>query len=233
MISFILTAIMVSAGTGPFDTVLENNEAFEVFQDNHIVLIGCEVCRNEDSPGMNDFSGRTQGWSGCTDGRNEPHFIFKTAVSSADADNAMREAGAVAYNNFPVSEAVERMQSGNESWDDYLDGTVVMPAVRWTDSSGEIREVAFERFFTQMDTGREGQEIEKGFTPHFIYHGSSILNGDNIFGCLVCHQDCSGGLVCNNSGACCSPVPVLKPDWELIPEPGTIVTLVMYIMPER
>ena len=233
MIAFLVTAILVSVGTGPYETVLDSNEVYEVYPENHIVLIGCEICHNSDSPGMDDFSERTQGFSGCTDGINEPHFIFKSNISSADADAAMQEAGAVAYNNFPVAEAVAKLQSGEESWNDYLDGTIVMPAVRWIDENGNTREVAFERFFTQIDTGRDGQEIEKEFTPHFIYHGSSALNIDTIFGCLVCQQDCSGGVVCDNSGACCKPVPTLKPNWDIIPDPGTIVTLVMYVMPER
>ncbi len=233
MTLFMIAAALISSGVGPYNTVLEGNDVFEVFPENHIVLIGCEIAYNAESPGMDDFSERTQGWSGCTDGRNEPHFIFKSEVSSADADGAMQEAGAVAYNNFPVAEAIEKIQSGEESWDDYLDGSVVMAAIRWIDSEGEIREVAFERFFTQLDVGRNGEEIEKEFTPHFVYHGSSMLNGETIFGCLVCQQDCSGGLVCNNSGACCRPVPMLKPDWDLIPAVGTDVTLVMYIMPER
>lgn len=233
MTAVIVAAMLISAGASPYSMLLESNEGLEVFPENHIVLIGCEVCYNESSPGMDDYSERTQGWSGCSDGTNEPHFIFKSEVSSADADAAMLEAGAAAYNNFPVSEAVEKLQSGSESWDDYLNGTVVMPAIRWVDGDGETREIAYERFFTQIDTGRNGQELEKEFTPHFVYHGSSLLNGETIFGCLVCQQDCSGGLVCDNSGACCRPVPTLKPNWDLIPEQGTTVTLVMYIMPER
>lgn len=233
MTGLMFTAILISVGTGAYDMVLESNDVIEVYPENHIVLIGCEIAHNSESPGMDDFSERTQGWSGCTDGINEPHFIFKSEVTSSDAHAAMEEAGAVAYNNFPVSEAVAKFQSGSESWDDYLNGTIVMPAVRWTDENGETREVAYERFFTQIDLGREGQEIEKEFTPHFVYHGSSMLNVDRIFGCLVCQQDCSGGLVCNNSGAACKPVPTLRPDWELIPPVGTTVTLVMYIMPER
>lgn len=233
MIAPLITAALVLISSGAYDTVLESSTALEVFPENHIVLIGCEIAYNADSPGMDDFSERTQGWSGCTDGINEPHFIFKSAVTSSDADAAMQEAGAVAYNNFPVSEAIARLQSGTESWDDYLDGSIVMPAIRWIDQDGNTREVAFERFFTQLDTGREGQEIEKEFTPHFVYHGSSLLNEDRNFGCLVCQQDCSGGLVCDNSGAACKPVPTLKPNWDLIPAVGTTVTLVMYIMPER
>lgn len=233
MTALLLTTFLISTGSGAYDTVLESNQALEVFPESHIVLIGCEIAYNADSPGMDEFSERTQGWSGCTDGINEPHFIFKSEVSSADADAAMQEAGAVAFNNFSVAEAVAKLQSGTETWEDYLDGSIVMPSVRWVDEEGNTREVAFERFFTEIDTGREGQEIEKEFTPHFVYHGSSLLNEDRNFGCLVCQQDCSGGLVCNNSGAACKPVPTLKPNWELIPPVGTTVTLVMYIMPER
>lgn len=226
-------AVFLAAGVGPYDTVLQSADEIMVFPENHAVLIGCMVCHNPESPGMDDFSTRTQGWSGCTDGRNEPHFIFKSEVSSEDADNALIEAGAVVYNNFSVPQAVDQFQNQEENWSHYLNGTKVMPAIRW-EENGEIREVAYERFFREMSTGRNGEiQLEKEFTPHFVYHGSSLLNTDGLFGCLVCQQDCSGGLVCNNRGACCQPVPTLMPDWDLIPEPGTIVTLVIYVMPER
>jgi len=226
------TAVTMAFGTGAYDTILESSDEYMVFEDQHVVLIGCEICYNPDSPGMDDFSQRTQGWSGCTDGVNEPHFIFKSRVSSEDANTAMTDAGAMTYNSFPVTEAVSHLQNDAECWGHYLDGTPVMVAVRWVED-GVTREVAYERFFSEMATGRNGEEVEKEFTPHLVYHGSSLLNTDRIFGCLVCQQDCSGGLICNNDGACCQPVPTLKPDWELIPEPGTTVTMVIYVMPER
>lgn len=232
MTALLITACLMAVGTGAYDTVLENAEEVMVFPENHVALIGCTICHNPESPGMDEFSQRTQGWSGCTDGRNEPHFIFKSEVSSADADAALQAAGAVAYNNFSVPDAVSHLQNHEECWQHYLDGTKVMPSIRWVED-GVVREVAFERFFTEISTGRDGIEVEKEFTPHFIYHGSSLLNTDGLFGCLVCQQDCSGGLICNNAGACCRPVPMLKPDWTLIPDPGTTVTLVVYVMAER
>ncbi len=232
MITLLTAAMILSTGSGAYDTILDGSDEVLVFQDEHVVLIGCEVCLNPESPGMDDFSQRTQGFSGCTDGRNEPHFIFKSMVPSADADAALRDAGAIAYNNFSVTEAVSHIQNDTECWEHYLDGTRVMPAVRWIEN-GEIREIAYERFFRELAPGRNGEDVEKEFTPHFVYHGSSLLNTEGLFGCLVCQQDCSGGLICNNAGACCQPVPTLKPDWELIPDPGTIVTMVVYVMPER
>ena len=232
MTAILATLMVMALGEGAYDCTLESADEIMVFPESHVVLIGCEVCYNAESPGMDDFSQRTQGWSGCTDGRNEPHFIFKSTVTSEVANNAMLEAGAVAYNQFAVPEAVDHLQNAEECWDHYLDGTRVMPAIRWVED-GQIREIAFERFFRELAVGRNGEEIEKEFTPHFVYHGSSLLNTDGLYGCLVCQQDCSGGLVCNNTGACCQPVPTLMPDWDLIPDPGTIVTMVLYVMPER
>lgn len=170
MSAIVLAACLIASGTGAYDTVLESDEEIMVFPESHVVLIGCTICHNPESPGMDDFSQRTQGWSGCTDGRNEPHFIFKSEVSSADADAALQTAGAVAYNNFSVPEAVAYLQNDEECWEHYLNGTRVMPSIRWTED-GVIREVAFERFFNEISTGRDGIEVEKEFTPHFVYHG--------------------------------------------------------------
>ena len=234
MLGFLLSLCLVATGTGPYDTVLDSSTEVQVFPDNHIVLIGCTICRNDSSPGMDgEFSQRTQGWSGCSDGRNDPHFIFKTDVPNTECNAALETAGAVAYNQFPVSYAVERMEAEEAVWDDYLDGSKVMVGVRWIDENGDVRETAFERFFEEKGVGRNGETVIKEFTPHYVYHGSNELNDEVNFGCLVCQQDCSGGLVCNNAGPCCSPVPVMRPNWDLIPEPGTSVTIVLYVMPER
>ncbi len=56
MTALILTAILISVGTGAYDMVLESNDALEVFPESHIILIGCEIAHNADSPGMDDFS---------------------------------------------------------------------------------------------------------------------------------------------------------------------------------
>jgi hypothetical protein len=234
MLGLLLSLCLVATGTGPFDTVLDDWTEVQVYPESHIVLIGCTVCMNDSSPGMDgEFSQRTQGWSGCSDGRNDPHFIFKSMVPNTECNAALVEAGAVPFNQFPVANAVERMQAEEAVWDDYLNGSKVMVSVRWIDEGGELRETAFERFFEEQGTGRNGETVIKEFTPHYVYHGSNELNEEVNYGCLVCQQDCSGGLVCNNAGPCCSPVPMMRPNWDIIPEPGTPVTLVIYVMPER
>mgnify|MGYP006287920283 CR=1 FL=1 len=105
-----------------------------------------------------------------------------------------------------------------------------MVSVRWKDGEN-INEIPFERFFVEKSSSG-GREYIKPFTPHFVYHGSGVLNPVSK-GCLVCHQDCAGGLICNNQGPCVNPVPELKPEWDFIPEPGTNVTLVIYVMNDR
>jgi len=81
---------------------------------------------------------------------------------------------------------------------------------------------------------REGIETVKTFTPFYVYQGSALLNpSENQKGCLGCQQNCPGGLICNMEEPCCKAVPCMKPDWERIPAPGTVVTLVVYVMPER
>jgi hypothetical protein len=233
MAVLLMAAALASTGSGPYDTVLDSDTELMVFPESHVVLIGCTVCRNDSSPGMDGFSSRTQGWSGCSDGRNEPHFIFRTGIPNAECDAALIEAGAVAFNAFPVVDAVARMQSGELACTgDFLDGSRVMASIRWIED-GVLHEKAFERFFEEMGTDWNGMEITKPFTPHYVYHGSNSLNEDVSYGCLVCQQDCSGGLVCNNRGPCCRPVPVMRPLWDVIPPVGTTVTLVLYVMPER
>jgi hypothetical protein len=212
------------------DKLLEDWNSIEAFEDYGIVLVGCKVCKNDESPGINDFSRRTQGWSGCTDGMNEPHFIFKTNVPQDVCDEYLRKAGCVSKNRFPVEVAVQKMKSGKVDKNHYLDGTPVLVSVRWKEGD-TIHELPFEQFFTEMVETDNG-EYQKPFTPHFVYHGSGPLNPKN-YGCLVCQQDCSGGLICNNQVPCVKPVPLLKPDWNLIPKPGTIVTLTIRTLPQR
>lgn len=197
---------------------------------NGKVLLGCKIARNEKSPGMSEFSRRTQGWAGFAEGVNEPHFIFKSNVGVKECDDALKKAGCRARRQFSYKEALEKMKSGKMDASSYLDGTPVMIGVRWKDND-RIRELPFERFFMEKEE-IDGQEIIKPFTPHWIYHGSSLLN-DKLYGCFICQQDCSGGLICNNQHPTVKPVPELKPDWSIIPAPGTNVTLVIYILKER
>jgi hypothetical protein len=51
-------------------------------------------------------------------------------------------------------------------------------------------------------------------------------------GCLVCQQDCSGGLIANVREPCVKDIPLMKPNWDVIPKPGTVVTLVVRVLPE-
>ncbi len=202
-----------------------------VFPQRHIVLIGCKICKNPKIIGVDRFSRRTQGWCGATDGRNEPHFIVKTMVPQRDCDEAFRQAGAVSRNRFSITEGKKRLKSGKISGKDYLDGSPALVSLRWKDK-GKIREVPFERFFRERVKLHNGKVIEKEFTPHWVYHGSGVLNKPSA-GCIVCQQDCPGGLICNNCYPCCFPVPELKPDWKLLPPPGTEVTLVIKILKEQ
>ena len=85
-------------------------------------------------------------------------------------------------------------------------------------------ELAFEKAVV------EGKEVLKPWTPHFVLHGSGVLN-DTRTGCLMCTHDCPGGLIANNALPLKQPIPVLKANWRLLLKPGTKVTIVLRPVP--
>jgi hypothetical protein len=216
----------------PRVTVLEDVKSIHAYPEAGMVLIGCRIHQENNGAGLFEFSRRTQGWAGSSEGANDPHFIIKTDVPLDMCNRKLLEAGARVRRQFPVHEAVQKMKSGHVTQESYLDGTPVMVALRWR-QDGRLHQVPFQRFFMEKVFMPDGEEIVKPFTPHFVYHGSGVLNVENNRGCIVCQQDCSGGLICNNQEPCVRPVPLLKPDWEMLPPPGTLVTLVIYVMPVR
>ncbi len=208
---------------------LKNTTAVAAYPDAGVVVIGCRIYQNEKCAGLFEFSQRTQGWSGCSEGVNNPHFIIRTEASQDLCNQKLQEAGAKAYRQFPVKDAVKMLKSGNVSEENFLDGTPVMVSLRWNEGD-KLIEVPFEKCFQEKTVLGNGKEILKPFTPHFVYHGAGLLNKDTNYGCLVCQQDCSGGLICNNQAPCCKPVPKLKPDWNVLPPKGTLVNLIIYIL---
>lgn len=227
-----MTTVEAAAKAPPKAVLLEEVNAIVAYPEAGIVLIGCRICQESEAAGLFKFSRRTQAWAGCSDGANSPHFIIQTDVPSLVCNQKLQEVGAKSYNKFSVVDAIQKMKSGYFSKESYLDGTPVMVSLRWT-QDGQLHEVPFQRCFSEKALAPNGEEIVKPFTPHFVYHGSGVLNLDKNRGCIVCQQDCSGGLICNNQGPCIKPVPMLKPDWETLPPKGTLVTLVIYVMPER
>jgi hypothetical protein len=217
-----------AGGDNPRSVVLEDATAISAYPEEGIVLIGCRICQDEAIAGLFEFSRRTQGWSGCSEGVNGPHFIIKTDVSHHECNSKLLEAGAKVYRQFPVVEAVQKMESGHTTHESYLDGTPVLVSLRWK-QDGQVKEVPYERCFSEKTILSNGKEIIKPFTPHFVYHGSGVLEASMNKGCLVCQQDCSGGLICNNQEPCVQPVPLLKPNWDILPVKGHLVTLVIYV----
>jgi hypothetical protein len=211
--------------------VLDDTATIIVCPEKGEVLIGCRIQKDQDCEAISEFSRRTQGWSGCSEGINKPHFVIITDVPQKKCDEKIREAGAEAFRQFNVQNAVKKLKSGKVTEENYLDGTPVLVSIRYIDN-GQVKQIPFQKCFREKVT-INGSEIIKPFTPHFVYHGSGVLNKDVNYGCLVCQQDCSGGLICNNQGPCCKPVPLMQPDWNVLPAAGTLVTLVIKVIPRQ
>ena len=226
------TRTSTTAEGDPRATLLGDVDAIAAYPEAGIVLIGCRMCQGREGIGLFEFSRRTQSWAGCSEGTNARHFIVKTDVPLFVCNQKLLDVGAISYRQFSVVDAVQKMKSGRVSEESYLDGTAVMVSLRW-EQDARLHEVPFERCFLEKTITPNGEEIVKPFTPHFVYHGSGVLNRDKNYGCIVCQQGCSGGLICNNQGPCVTPVPMLKPNWEMLPPKGTPVTLVVYVMLER
>ena len=124
-----------------------------------------------------------------------------------------------------MQHAGQPLQLVNEG---YMQGDPIQIYVEWDTPKGKMRR-AYEDFFTERIIA-DGKEVLKPWTPHFILHGSGVLN-DTRTGCIACTHDCPGGIVANNSLPLKTPIPVLKANWDLLPKPGTRVTVVLRPVP--
>ncbi len=186
------------------------------------------VVQKTDAPRMADFARATPALLGARGGDYADHFVFLTDASVAEIHDGLRRLGArsrVVYKKADV--AAHRGIRPDNTPDDYMQGDPVQIFVEWRDGSRK-RRLAYEDFFLEQTTN--SAVTIKPWTPHFVFHGSGVLNRFKT-GCIACTHDCPGGIIGNNQWPLVDPVPSLKADWSKLPAPGTRVTVVIRPVP--
>lgn len=93
---------------------------------------------------------------------------------------------------------------------------------------------AVERYRWRVDARGAGNARKHGADDLFgdvvAGFGYGVLN-DKRTGCIARTHDCPGGIIGNNQFPLIDPVPVLRPDWQRLPAPGTRVVVVLSPVP--
>lgn len=193
--------------------------------DNQRCLVRCSgVVQRSDAPRMNDWGSATPALLGSKGGNFESHFVFLADAPVIEIHAALVKLGAkaqVVYRDAEV--AKHKGYRKDTSSADYMQGDPMQISIEWMEE-GRLRCRPYEEFFQERMVVGENT-IEKPWTPHFVFHGSNVLN-KRTTGCLACTHDCPGGIIGNNQFPLVEPIPVLKADWTRIPAPGTPITIV-------
>lgn len=187
------------------------------------------VVQKTDAPRMSDFGSHFSALLGCKGGKVDEYFVFLVDAWTPEVYKGLLELGARPRATFGSGGTVQHAgQALNLVDQGYMQGDPLLIYIEWDTPKGTMRR-AYEDFFIEKIVV-DGKEVEKPWTPHFILHGSGILN-DTRTGCIACTHDCPGGIVANNQFPLNKPIPVLKANWDLLPKPGTRVTVVLRPVP--
>ncbi|HUU94637.1 MAG TPA: YdjY domain-containing protein [Phycisphaerae bacterium] len=187
------------------------------------------VIQKTDAPRMTDWGQATAALLGAREGTKANYFVFLTDIGVKQVHDALRQLGAQSRVVYQKSQVAEHKGIRPDNTPgDYLQGDPVQIFIEWKDGDRRRRR-AYEDFFLEQ-TAVSGTETVKPWTPHFIFHGSGVLNNVPT-GCLACTHDCPGGIIGNNQYPVAEPIPVLRADWSKLPAPGTRVTVVIRPVP--
>ncbi|MBM4033125.1 MAG: hypothetical protein FJ291_15265 [Planctomycetes bacterium] len=183
------------------------------------------VVQKTDAPRMSDWGSAVPALLGTKDGSNARFFLFLLDARIPDIYQALLTLGArprVAFGDRGVVQHAGRpLKTVQEG---YTAGDPVLIAIEWDAPQGK-RRLAYEDGFLEKATV-DGKEVIRPWAPHFVLHASAILSEAGT-GCLACTHDCPGGIIGNNSLPLHKPIPVLKADWDVLPKPGTRITVIL------
>ncbi len=201
------------------------------------VILSAKVQFPEGKPCINDFGQRIQAFAGRAkaaggDAKMARYFVFLVDVSTEDVFEALMEVGARPKVHYSIQEG--RTRGGLTAAtrpEDYLQGDPVVLSVTWQDEQGKWIERPYEYFVTEAIT-IEGKEIEKPWTPHFVFHGSGAIHASGT-GCIACPCDCPGGIIADNRFPIYDPKPKVKFDMSKAPPVGTQVYVRIRVIGSR
>jgi hypothetical protein len=203
----------------------EKGDLMVVDKNAREMRISATVTKDVSKPSVADWGRRFQAFFGVWGGKMEAYFVFTTGVSRTEIDKAIRELGVTSRRQLPMEEVDKRKGlKPTTTREDYLDGDPVIVTVRFV-KDGKLVEGAMEDFIREKIIV-EGKEVEKPYTPHFVYHGT----GEAIHfpsGCIVCPSDCNGGIITDNVLPLKTTENYYLVDWDRMPPVDSKVEVVL------
>ncbi len=191
------------------------------------VILSAKVQFPEGKPCINDFGQRVQAFAGCSlaaggDAKMASYFVFLVDVETEKVFDGLMKVGCRPKVHYSIQEGRKRsgLKPGTAS-EDYLQGDPVVLSVFWQEAGGKWIEKPYQDFVTERITV-DGEQLEKPWTPHFVFHGSGAIHHSGT-GCIACPCDCPGGIIADNRFPIYDPKPTVKFDMSKAPAPGTQV----------
>lgn len=191
------------------------------------VILSSKVQFPEGKPCINDYGQRIQAFAGCAtaaggDAKMAGYFVFLVDVPTEKVFDGLMRIGCRPTVHYSIQEGRKRSGLTPETRpEDYLQGDPVVLSVFWKNASGKWIERPYEYFVTESVTV-DGREVEKPWTPHFVFHGSGAIHSSGT-GCIACPCDCPGGIIADNRNPIYDPKPMVKFDMAKAPPVGTQV----------
>lgn len=191
------------------------------------VILSAQVQFPEDKPCINEYGQRVQAFAGCAtaaggDAKMAPYFVFLVDVETEKVFDGLIELGCRPKVHYSIHEGRKRSGLKAETKpEDYLQGDPVVLSVFWQDEDGNWIEKAYQDFATELQQVGDKQ-IEKPWTPHFVFHGSGAIHKSGT-GCIACPCDCPGGIIADNRYPIYDPKPTVRFDMAQAPPPGSQV----------
>lgn len=203
----------------------EKGDLMVVDKNARELRISATVTKDVSKPSVADWGRRFQAFFGVWGGKMEGYFVFTTGVSRTEIDKAIRELGVTSRRQLPMEEVDKRKGlKPTTTREDYLDGDPVIVTVRFV-KDGKLVEGAMEDFIREKIIV-EGKEVEKPYTPHFVYHGTGeAINFPS--GCIVCPSDCNGGIITDNVLPLKTTENYYLIDWDRMPPVDSKVEVVL------
>ncbi len=191
------------------------------------VILSAKVQFPEDKPCINEYGQRVQAFAGCAtaaggDAKMAAYFVFLVDVETEEVFEALMKLGCRPRIHYSIQEGRKRSGLKSETRpEDYLQGDPVVLSVFWQNEDGKWVEKAYQHFATELQQVGD-EQIEKPWTPHFVFHGSGAIHKSGT-GCIACPCDCPGGIIADNRFPIYDPKPTVRFDMSKAPPPGTQV----------
>lgn len=191
------------------------------------LILSANVQFPEDKPCINEFGQRVQAFAGCAtaaggDAKMAAYFVFLVDVDTEKVFAGLMDLGCRPRVHYSIQEGRARSGLKPETTpEDYLQGDPVVLSVFWKNDAGKWIEKAYQDFATERVMLGDRQ-IEKPWTPHFVFHGSGAIHKSGT-GCIACPCDCPGGIIADNRFPIYDPKPMVRFDMQKAPPPGTQV----------